>query len=46
MPDFFFSCFFFNPARFQPRVDLSGWAEFQNYEKMFVILFSAMKDIV
>jgi len=28
--DFFY--FFINPARFQPRVDLSGWAGSQNYK--------------
>ena len=27
---FFLHFFFFNPARFQPRVDLPGWAWFQN----------------
>jgi hypothetical protein len=30
-PGFKFSYFFLNPAWFQPRIDPSGWAGFQNY---------------
>jgi hypothetical protein len=35
-PGFFFSYFFFNPARFQPRIYSSGWAGLQNYGFYFL----------
>jgi hypothetical protein len=31
-PGFFFSCFFFNPARFQLWIDPLGRTGFQNYD--------------
>jgi hypothetical protein len=44
-PGFSFPRFFFNPARFQPRVNPLGRAGFQNYEKNFNCCLTIMRSL-